>query len=152
MLRSMMVRFLATVLICAESSPVCAQAFGTSTANKANLVALERIWGLAQVKRDARTVAAMLGEHFVDTEYDGITSTRSVFLAEITDPDFRPAFMTTDNVAVEVYGDAAVITGDYHAKGTYKNKPYEHSGRFTDTWVYQDGRWLCVASHSSRRQ
>ena len=74
MLRSMMVRFLVTVLICAASSPVCAQASGTSTTNKANLVALERIWGQAQVNRDARTVAAMLGEHFVDTEYDGITN------------------------------------------------------------------------------
>ncbi|MGB9234450.1 MAG: nuclear transport factor 2 family protein [Terriglobales bacterium] len=146
----MTVRLLVTVLICAAWSPVYAQASGTSTTNKANLVALERIWGQAQVNRDARTVAAMLGEHFVDTEYDGVTNNRSAFLAEITDPDFKPTLMTIGNVTVEVYGNAAVITGDYHAKGTYGNKPYEHFGRFTDTWVYQDGKWICVASHSSR--
>ena len=148
----MMVRFLVTVLICAASSHVYGQAFGSSTANKANLVALERIWSQAQVNRDARTVAAMLGEHFVDTEYDGVTNNRSAFLAGITDPDFVPTLMTIDNVAVETYGEAAVVIGDYHAKGTYKNEPYEHFGRFTDTWVYQDGKWICVASHSSRRK
>lgn len=152
MLRSIIARFLVTVLICAASSPVYGQAFGTATANKANLVALERIWSQAQVNRDARTVAAMLGEHFVDTEFDGITNDRNAFLAEITGPDFVPTLVTIDNVAVEMYGDAAVVTGDYHSKGTYKNKPYEHFGRFTDTWVYQDGKWLCAASHSSRKK
>jgi hypothetical protein len=42
-----------------------------------------------------------------------------------------------------------VVIGIYHTKGTYGSKPYEHVGRFTDTWVYEDGKWLCVASHSS---
>ena len=43
----------------------------------------------------------------------------------------------------------AIVTWTYHAKGTYGAKPYEHFGRFTDTWVSQDGKWLCVASHTS---
>ena len=28
-------------------------------------------------------------------------------------------------------------------------EPYEHVGRFTDTWIFQDGKWLCVASHTT---
>jgi len=152
MFRPMMVRFLVTVLIYAAWSPVYAQAPRASTANQANLVALERIWGQAQINHDARTVAAMIGERFVDTEYDGITRNRGVFLAEIANPDLIPTLMAIDNVTVEVYGNAAVITGDYHAKGTYKNKAYEHFGRFTDTWVYENGKWFCVASHSSRKK
>jgi hypothetical protein len=27
-----------------------------------------------------------------------------------------------------------------------KGKPYEHYGRFTDTWIKRDGEWVCVAS------
>jgi hypothetical protein len=34
-------------------------------------------------------------------------------------------------------------------KGTYKGKPFNHRGRFTDTWVRLNGKWLCVATHSS---
>jgi hypothetical protein len=43
----------------------------------------------------------------------------------------------------------AVVAGVYHAKGSYKGKPFDHYGRFTDTWVYLNGKWLCVASHTS---
>jgi hypothetical protein len=47
------------------------------------------------------------------------------------------------------YRNTAIITGIDHAKGTYQNKPYDHVGRFTDTWVYDTGKWQCVASHTS---
>jgi hypothetical protein len=57
--------------------------------------------------------------------------------------------MSIQNVDVEMYTSTAVVTGDYNTKGLYGGKPYEHFGRFTDTWVFQDGKWLCVASHSS---
>jgi hypothetical protein len=57
--------------------------------------------------------------------------------------------MSIDEVKVEMYATTAIVIGNYHTKGTYGGKPYEHTGRFTDTWVFQDGRWLCVASHSS---
>jgi ketosteroid isomerase-like protein len=50
---------------------------------------------------------------------------------------------------VDLYGTAAVVTGTYHAKGTYQGKPYDHFGRFTDTWVFANGKWQCVASHTS---
>ena len=43
----------------------------------------------------------------------------------------------------------SIITGIYHTKGTYGGKPYEHIGRFTDTWVFDGGHWVCVASHTS---
>jgi hypothetical protein len=34
-------------------------------------------------------------------------------------------------------------------QGSYNGKPYDHVGRFTDTWILQDGTWQCVASHTS---
>ena len=53
--------------------------------------------------------------------------------------------MSIDDVKVEMYSTTAIVTGSYHTRGTYGSKPYEHFGRFTDTWVSQDGKWLCVA-------
>ena len=43
----------------------------------------------------------------------------------------------------------AVVAGVYHAKGLYKGKPFDHYGRFTDTWAFLNGKWVCVASHTS---
>jgi hypothetical protein len=120
-----------------------------SYTDAAKLVALERMWNQAQVMRDADAVAGMIGDKFVNTEWDGDVSDRGKFLADFADPKFQPSAMNIDDVKVEMYSATAIVTGNYHTKGTYGTKPYEHFGRFTDTWVYQDGKWLCVASHSS---
>jgi hypothetical protein len=57
--------------------------------------------------------------------------------------------MNVDGMKVNFYQNTAVVIGNYHAKGTYQGKAYDHLGRFTDTWVFQKGKWVCVASHSS---
>jgi hypothetical protein len=120
-----------------------------STADTAKLVALERMWNQAQVIRDATGVASMIGDKFINTEWDGEVSDRGKFLADFADPKFQPSLMNIQDVKVEMYATTAIVTGTYHTKGTYGAKPYEHVGRFTDTWVFQDGKWLCVASHTS---
>jgi hypothetical protein len=113
------------------------------------LIALERLWNETQVNRDSAAIASMIGDKFLNTEFDGEVSNRGKFLADFADPKFKPSLMNIQNVQVEMYPSTAIVTGDYHTKGTYGGKAYEHFGRFTDTWVYQDGKWLCVASHSS---
>jgi hypothetical protein len=129
---------------------LCASAQNSnSSADGAKLVALERMWNQAQLVRDSAAVAGMIGDKFVNTEYDGEVSDRGKFLADFADPKFQPSLMSIDDVKVEMYSSTAIVTGTYHTKGTYGSKPYEHIGRFTDTWLFQDGRWLCVASHTS---
>jgi len=122
------------------------------TKETANLVALERMWNQAQVSRDATAVAGMIGDKFINTEYDGEVSNRGKFLSDFADPKFKPSIMNSENLEVATYGTTAIVTGNYHTKGVYGSKPYEHFGRFTDTWVFQDGKWLCVASHSSLKK
>jgi ketosteroid isomerase-like protein len=113
------------------------------------LMVLEHLWNEAQVQRDAHALEGMIADHFVNTEYDGEVSDRQKFLADIADPQFQPTSMTLRDMQVSLYKETAVITGIYHAKGTVGGKPYDHSGRFTDTWVFGNGHWMCVASHTS---
>jgi len=144
-----MFRLTSVMLLCVAAMRSFAQVPADFPAMKASLIALERMWNQAQVDRDASAIATMIGDRFIDTEYDGAVSNRDKFLADFRDPKFKPSFMNIQNVEVEIYGAAAIVTGDYHTKGLYAGKPYEHLGRFTDTWVFQDGKWVCVASHSS---
>lgn len=113
------------------------------------LIALERMWNEAQVNGDASALAAMVAEGFTNTEYDGEVSDRQKFLADIRDPQFKPSFMNIDNVKVNIFQNTAIVTGTYHTKGTYRGAPYDHVGRFTDTWINQNGAWICFASHTS---
>jgi ketosteroid isomerase-like protein len=113
------------------------------------LLVMEHLWNEAQVNRDARALDGMIGASFVNTEYDGEVSDKSKFLADIKDPHFNLTSLTIQDLKVSMYADSAVVVGTYHTKGTYEGKPYEHIGRFTDTWVFTEGRWQCVASHTS---
>jgi ketosteroid isomerase-like protein len=113
------------------------------------LLVMEHLWNEAQVNRDARALDAMIGGEFVNTEYDGEVSDKAKFLADIKDPQFNLSSLTISDLKVSMYADSAVVVGIYHTKGTYQGKPYEHWGRFTDTWAFTEGRWQCVASHTS---
>jgi ketosteroid isomerase-like protein len=120
-----------------------------ATAQEAKLVVLERLWNDAQVHRDSHALEALIADRFINTEYDGEVSERDKFLSDIKDPEFKPSAMNIRDVKVNVYRDTAIVTGIYHAKGTYGRVGYEHTGRFTDTWIFESGKWLCVASHTS---
>ena len=113
------------------------------------LLVMEHLWNEAQVNRDARALDSMLGAAFVNTEYDGEVSDKNKFLADIKEPHFNLSSLTIQDLKVSMYADSAVVVGVYKTKGSYQGKPYEHVGRFTDTWVYTEGRWQCVASHTS---
>jgi len=113
------------------------------------LLVLERLWNEAQVNRDAPALDALVSSRFVNTEWDGDVSDKQRFLADIRDPRFKPTLANIANMKMNFFGDTAVITGTYHTQGTYQGKPYDHMGRFTDTWVLDLGKWQCVASHTS---
>lgn len=120
-----------------------------TVAEEGKLIVLEHLWNDAQIHRDSHALEALIADRFVDTEYDGEISERDKFLADIKDPEFKPSAMNIREVKVNVYRDTAVVTGIYHTKGTFSGRGYEHTGRFTDTWIFENGKWLCVASHSS---
>jgi len=137
------------MVVCLALSAVAfAQSDDTRTRER-QLVALEHLWNEAQVNRDSRALAGMIGDKFVNTEWDGEVSERGKFLADIADPEFKTSALTIQDVKVILYQDTAVVTGVYHTKGTHQGKPFEHAGRFTDTWVRDDAKWECVASHTS---
>jgi ketosteroid isomerase-like protein len=145
MLRAAFCYFLLSI---AALSPAAAQK-AKDDSQQTKLLVMEHLWNEAQVNRDARALNAMLGTEFVNTEYDGEVSDKTKFLADIKDPHFNLSSLTIQDLKVSMYGDSAVVVGIYHTKGTYQSKPYDHFGRFTDTWAFTEGRWQCVASHTS---
>lgn len=130
---------------------LCASGLAAQQADprEAKLLVLERMWNEAQVNRDSAALNALVGSRFVNTEWDGEVSDKQKFLADIKDPHFKPTLANIQDVKMNFFGDTAVVTGTYHTAGTYQGKPYDHVGRFTDTWILENGQWQCVASHTS---
>ena len=141
-----MIRTICCFLIFASVGVVAAQ---QADPRESKLLVLERLWNEAQVNRDSSALDALVSSRFINTEWDGELSDKQRFLADIKDPLFKPTLANIQDVKMNFFGETAVITGVYHTAGTYRGKPYDHVGRFTDTWVFDLGKWQCVASHTS---
>jgi Domain of unknown function (DUF4440) len=119
------------------------------SAEASRLIALENAWNQAQLHHDAKAVSDLVSDGFVYTDYDGTVMNKGEFLADLKDPDYRASLIANDEARVIPYKNAAIVVGTYHSKGTYKHRPFDHYGRFTDTWLYQNNKWQCVASHTN---
>jgi len=118
-------------------------------ASESLLIALENGWNQAQLHHDSKAMDELIADNFISTDNDGTLMTKSQFLADNKDLSYAPTVMANSDEKIFVYGNAAVAAGIYHAKGLNKGKPFDHYGRFTDTWAYLNGKWVCVASHTS---
>jgi len=113
------------------------------------LIALENSWNQAQLHHDSKALDGLVSDTFISTDNDGSFQNKAQFLADNRDTSYAPTVMANSDERVFFYDNTAVVAGVYHAKGTSKGKPFDHYGRFTDTWVFTKGKWLCVASHTS---
>ena len=115
------------------------------------ILALENAWNNAELHNDAAAVQMLLADDFVMTVAEGKLYNKAEILATVKDKSYSPELLESSGMVVHPYGHTAIVTGVYHEKGIDKGKSWERRGRFTDTWVFLDGKWQCVASHFSVR-
>jgi hypothetical protein len=123
-----------------------------ATATESKLIALENAWNQAQLHHDAKALENLVGDRFIYTDTDGSVMNKTQFLADAKDPAYQANSAANDNVKIDLYENTAVVSGRYHTKGTYKGRPFDHYGRFTDTWIFLGTQWQCVASHTTLLQ
>ena len=114
-----------------------------------DLIAAENNWVTAELHHDSATLSRLMSDDLVMTETDGSVIDKAQEIAFAADSNAHLELLVTHDVTVHIHGDTAVVFGAFHEKGTYHGKPFEHQGRFTDTWVHQKGMWQCIASQFS---
>jgi ketosteroid isomerase-like protein len=113
------------------------------------VIAMENAWNQAELHNDANAVELLLADDFVMTTAEGTQYGKSEVIASVKDKSYKPDALQSSDMKVHSATNTAVVTGNYYEKGTDKGKPWERRGRFTDTWVWTNGRWQCLASHFS---
>jgi ketosteroid isomerase-like protein len=135
------------ILLLLLSSLALPQTFAQSDGDESKIIAFENLWNQMQVAHDADAMGKMLDPEFVLTDYDGSIMNKAQLLASIRDTSNQLTTEVSEGMKLFRHGDTVVVIGATHEKGTLKGKPYQHNGRFTDTWIKRDAQWLCVASH-----
>ena len=95
---------------------------------------------------DVKRFDEILSADFYCSNPDGTLVDRAAFLQQTA----RPVPITNlraEGVLIRIMNDTAII----HARTRYlKPDGTEGSGRYTDVWMRQSGRWLCVSAHVTR--
>ncbi len=112
----------------------------------AALAALNADYVRAVLTSDAARFEQILAADFRNTNADGTIVERSGFIAQVARPSNLKSLSCQD-VEIRVFGATAVI----HARTVYETSDGRPgSGRYTDIWHKQNGRWLAVAAHVTR--
>ena len=114
------------------------------------LMQLEHDWDAAFHRHDVAFIETLLAEEFVATYDNGVRGDKARELELAADRSQQIESSRLDEFIVKTYRDTAVVWFSLHLVGTSQGRPLEITLRYTDTWVFRDGRWQCVASHSTR--
>lgn len=110
----------------------------------------DSLWNTLRLRSDATGLAPLLADDWRLTHSDGRVQDKRDYLAELATG--RRTNGQVENIGVQVrqYGSTAVVTGISVQSGTDNGVPWSGRFRFTRTWIFRDGAWVMVASHSSR--
>ena len=103
----------------------------------------------AQINADIVALRRIYADDFLGIGPTGIARNKAEVIADFTTHALTYQSITTVEVRVRVYGNAAVQTGRSTMVGQDKGKDVPRENRFTRVWVMTDGRWQLVANHYS---
>jgi ketosteroid isomerase-like protein len=116
---------------------------------QAKIIALEKACNFSYKIADKRALDALLDDRIVLINDDGSVQTKAEFLASLKRSTAQQQQQVSpESMSVHVYGNTALATGVFRAKGMEGGKAYVRGERFVDTWLSKDGRWVCVATNA----
>jgi len=152
-----MKQILSIVIVLLFTSPlVPAQNSGGASKQPTNLeqelMRLETEFYEAYTKGDAATIERLLAEDYTHNDIRGGFKSRAAYMMYINalSDSIKSGAMkidssNLDDLRVRVYGDTAVVTGRWSARGQRGGKEDSEQLRFVNVWVKQNGRWQAVA-------
>ena len=112
---------------------------------EAVLIEIEQNWAQALSRKDADTVACMVSDEFEDADVDGSLHTRAQTLEHI--PNRKPGVNHLSELRAHVEGNMGFTRGLatlVDASGKVVARV-----RFTDVFIYRDGRWQALVGQES---
>ncbi len=105
----------------------------------------QRQWLDGYNRRDEKALASIEADDFRIAFGDGTIQTKADQLTNIRKalPAGAKYEIAVETTEVRVYGKAAVVTGVV----VEKTQSLSQRSRYTDTWIFEKGRWRVVSSH-----
>jgi len=115
------------------------------------LMQIERDWAVANVKNDWATFDKILAAEYANN-VDGVITTKKQYLANIRSGAAKIESAAAGEMKVLILGETGIVHGLWTEKSTLNGKDMSGTYRYTDIFAKRDGRWQCVAGHSTKVQ
>jgi len=113
------------------------------------LLAVERSWDMAIVRRDASALNSILADDFVGIWIDGSVSRKADALASLAKRKVEIDPFETEDVLVRIYGNVAIVTGRFTQTVRLGDRSETNSFRYTDAYRRTAGRWRAVSAQAT---
>jgi ketosteroid isomerase-like protein len=138
-----------TVLACVVILAVMAPLRPAEASDREVLEAQDRRFA-AMVAGDVAALGPLLADELTYTHSNGWVETREQFLESIRSKALQYRSIDPGDVAVRVYGEAAVVTGKAAMKVLSNGQDLAMAVRFTAVYVRREGGWRLAAWQTTR--
>jgi len=109
------------------------------------IIQAEQALAAAHLTLDLATIDRLLHPDYVIVQPGGVHESKAQTLASLTTGDRHWDLAESDDLAVRLYGDTAVVTGRWRGRGRNGAAYFDYRARFLSIWVRAEGQWRNVA-------
>jgi ketosteroid isomerase-like protein len=106
-------------------------------------------WADAERECDAATTDRLLTDDFIGIGPVGFQLSKQAWLQRQTGGDLRYEALNLDEVSSRTYGDCAITTARWNARGTARGRPLPEATRATLVTVKDGAGWRLATIHFS---
>ncbi len=142
-----------SVVLALAAAPVFARP-PQSERTAAAVMTVEHEWLAALSRHDVTALARILGREFIDSDFEGNAVGRAQYLAYFARADLRRAprvEKSFEDITVRFVdgGEVAIVTGLVVTRPAIAGPDAVRHSRFTDVFVWCDGRWQAVTGQET---
>jgi len=120
-----------------------------SAASADDIEQLEQKRSQAIVDGDMGTLDVMYASEFFYNRAGGDSMSKAEYFGFLTSGDIKVRRVVREDVAIQVYGDTAVVSGVQHIDVNLKGKDTKVNLRYLHVWVNGAGGWKLVARQAT---
>lgn len=115
----------------------------------AQLLRINNQYDSALLKADTAALGKLLAPDFTLINPDGRLLNRQEQLLNVATSELKWENAQSENVTVRLYGNTAVLLGEFRATGSYRGNQLTVHERYTTVWIKTDTSWQLTAEHAN---
>ena len=114
-----------------------------------DIIAVENRWVKAHRAMDLETIAYLMDDEYQKIDDCGALLDKAQTLATYKPEQRRWEEAASDQLEVKIFGDTALLTGRWRAKGVNRGHHFDYTARFVTVYIRRTDGWKLLFEQST---